>query len=310
MRSEKESLMRLIALAGALALVVTACGPTSTEATTTTFEPETTTTSALTPSTSATSRSTTTPAEGPFQEIAFMLHESGGNAARPGPFLATVVRNTGSIEDTVRESLYGLTPSETDLGITTAIPTGTDLNSVVVDDGIATVDLTSEFDDGGGSFSVTARLAQLVYTVTAYDPAITGVRLQLDGEPVELFSGEGLILDDPMTREGFEDFMPGILIESPGYDAWVRPPLTITGIAAFEGVFQLEVLDAEGSVVADVPFVQTDNGTGWGNFSVTFDESDLPAMPADLQIRVYELSADDGSVINERIQPLGYRMDP
>lgn len=303
--------MRLIALAGALSLVVAACGSTSTEATTTTVEPETTTTSALTPSTSATSTSTTEPAEGPFQEIVFMLHESGGNAARPGPFLAPVVRNTGSIEDTVRESLYGLTPSETDLGITTAIPTGTDLNSVVVDDGIATVDLTSEFDDGGGSFSVTARLAQLVYTVTAYDPAITGVRLQLDGEPVEVFSGEGLILDDPMTREGFVDLVPGILIESPGYDSWVRPPLTITGIAAaFEGVFQLEILDAEGSVVADVPFVQTDNGMGWGNFSVTFEESDLPAMPADLQIRVYELSAQDGSVINERIQPFGYRMDP
>jgi hypothetical protein len=29
-----------------------------------------------------------------------------------------------------------------------------------------------------------------------------------------------------------------------------------------------------------------------------------------LQIRVYELSAEDGSVINERIQPFGYRMDP
>jgi hypothetical protein len=33
-------------------------------------------------------------------------------------------------------------------------------------------------------------------------------------------------------------------------------------------------------------------------------------MPADLQIRVYELSAEDGSVINERIQPLSYRMEP
>jgi hypothetical protein len=240
-----------------------------------------------------------------------MLHDSGGNSVRSGPFLAPVVRNTGSLEDTVRESLGGLTPSETDLGITTAIPTGTDLNSVGVENGIATVDLTSEFDDGGGTFSIRARLAQLVFTVTAYDPEITGVRLELDGEPVEVFSSEGLVLDDPLTREGFEDFLPGILIESPGYDSWVRPPLTITGIAAaFEGVFQLEILDAEGSVVADVPFVQTDEGMGWGNFSVTFEESDLPAMPADLQIRVYELSAEDGSVINERIQPFGYRMEP
>ena len=303
--------MRLYILAGALALVAAACGSPSTPATTTTVEPETTTTSPLTTTSPPASTSTTEPAEGPFQEIAFMLHESGGNAARPGPFLAPVHRDTGSLEDTIRESLNGLTPSEIDLGITTAIPTATDLNSVVVDDGIATVDLTSEFDDGGGTFSVTARLAQLVYTVTAYDPAISGVRLQLDGEPVEVFSSEGLILDDPMTREGFEDFLPGILIESPGYDSWAHPPLTITGIAAaFEGVFKLEILDAEGKVVADVPFVQTDTGMGWGTFSVTFEETDLPPMAADLQIRVYELSAEDGSVINERIQPFSYRMDP
>ena len=75
-------------------------------------------------------------------------------------------------------------------------------------------------------------------------------------------------------------------------------------------MLQLEILEAEGTVVADVPFVQTDNGMGWGHFSVTFEESDLPAMPADLQIRVYELSAEDGSVINEGIQPIGYRIDP
>ena len=62
--------------------------------------------------------------------------------------------------------------------------------------------------------------------------------------------------------------------------------------------------------MADVPFVQTDNGAGWGRFEVMFEASDLPAMPADLQIRVYELSAVDGSVINERIQPFAYRADP
>lgn len=240
-----------------------------------------------------------------------MLHNSGGNETRLGPFLAPVVRNTGSLEDTVREGLYGLTPSESDLGLTTAIPQGSDLRGITVDDRIATVDLTSDFDDGGGALSMQARLAQLIYTVTAYDPTITGVRLQLDGVAVDVFSAEGVVLNDPMTREDFQGLLPGILVESPGYDAWVRPPLTITGIAAaFEGMFQLEILDGAGGLVADVPFVQTDNGAGWGSFSVTFEESDLPAMPADLQIRVYELSAKDGSVINERIQPFGYRMLP
>lgn len=311
--------MKVAAVFGALALVLTSCGSSDTatttvvdQATTTTSTSQSTTTSsAIETSTSASASTTTEPFEGPFQEIAFMLHESGGSQTRTGPFLAPVVRNTGSLEDTVRESLYGLTPSEIDLGISTAVPENTDLISIEVDNGVATVDLTSEFDDGAGTYSIRARLAQLVYTVTAYDPDITGVRLELDGTPVEVFSNEGLVLDDPMTRKSFEDFLPGILIESPGYDSWVRPPVTITGIAAtFEGAFQLEILDWDGNVVADVPFVQTDNGTGWGRFTATFDASDLPPMPTTLQIRVYELSAEDGSVINERIQPFGYRMNP
>lgn len=156
-----------------------------------------------------------------------------------------------------------------------------------------------------------ARLAQLVYTVTAHDQTITGVQLRLDGDPVDSFPSEAVVLDDPMTRASFEDVLPGILVESPGFDSWASPPVTISGVAAaFEGVFQLEILDSGGNVVVGVPFVQTDNGAGWGNFSITFSASDLPAMPTVLQIRVYELSADDGSVINQRIQPFGYRMNP
>ncbi|MBT8217926.1 MAG: hypothetical protein HKN74_07110 [Acidimicrobiia bacterium] len=270
--------------------------------------PTTPPTTAPVPTTSSTSLP---PAALPDRRPAYMLHDSGGNARRSGPFLAPTVRNTATLEDTIGELLNGLTPSEVDLGLSTAIPSGTELLGVEVADGVATVDLTGAFEAGGGTFSMQARLAQLVYTVTGFDPAITGVRLSLNGVPVEVFSNEGLVLDDPMTRDGFQDLLPGILIESPGYEMWAPPPVTITGIAAaFEGVFQLEILDANGTVVADVPFVQTSDGTGWSSFSVTFEESDLPPMPATLQIRVYELSAEDGSVINERIQPFGYRSQP
>ncbi len=239
------------------------------------------------------------------------MHDSGGTPRRPGPFLAPVARNASTLEEAVDALLGGLTVGEMELGITNAIPPATILNDVEVDGDIATVDLSGAFDDGGGTFSMGARLAQLVFTVTGFDPDLVGVRLELDGSPVEVFSSEGVILDDPMTRAGYEAFTPGILIETPPFDAWAPPPLTIEGIAAaFEGVFQLEILDSGGTVVAEVPFMQTDNGVGWGSFSVTFDPADLPLMPADLFIRVYELSAEDGSVINERIQPVGYRLSP
>ncbi|MGQ0849210.1 MAG: GerMN domain-containing protein [Actinomycetota bacterium] len=90
-----------------------------------------------------------------------------------------------------------------------AVPEETRVLAAEVEDDIATVDLSSDFDDGGGTFSMRARLAQLVDTVTAYDPAITGARLRLDGSPIEVFSSEGLVLDDPMTRQSFLDLARG-----------------------------------------------------------------------------------------------------
>lgn len=69
-----------------------------------------------------------------------------------------------------------------------------------VEDGVATVDLSGEFDDGGGTASMRARLAQLVYTVTRF-PTIDAVALQLDGAPVEVLSSEGLVLDSPQARD-------------------------------------------------------------------------------------------------------------
>jgi spore germination protein GerM len=312
-------IVKALVLVGVFALVLTACGSADTGVTTTTADQMTTTTSqpattssTVETSTTAATSTTTEPFPRPYLRIVYMLHESGGSPTRAGPFLAPVGQNVASLEDALREWLGGLTPSEIDLGITTEVPTGAELNGVEVSDGVATVDLSPEFGDGESIFSMRARLAQLVYTISGYDPGITGVRLELDGTPVMVFvfSGEALVLDDPMTRASFEDLLPGILIESPAFDGWAGPPVTISGIAATSaGVFQLEIIDWYENVVATAT-VQTGNGTGWRPFSITFDRSDLPAMPITLRIRVYEPSAEGGNVIHERIQPFGYRSRP
>lgn len=284
--------------------------PTSTPATSPTTAPATTPTTTVTTTTPEATTTTEAPAEVSLVPV-FFLHDSGGRADRPGPFLAPGARNADTLEEAIEALLGGLTPSENDLEMSTSLPGGVALNGVTVDGSVATVDLSSTFEEGGGTLAMTARLAQLVFTVTGFDPEITGVRLFLDGSPVEEFSSEGIILDDPMNRDSVQDLLPGILVESPQFDGWSGAPVTVTGIAAaFEGVFQMEILDADGNLVADLPFVQTDSGIGWGSFSVTFDEDALPPMPADLQIRVYELSAEDGSVVSERFQPFGYREQP
>jgi spore germination protein GerM len=91
--------------------------------------------------------------------------------------------------------------------LATAIPEGTDLLGLTISDGVAKVDLSSEFESGGGTWSVTARLAQVVYTLAQFD-TVDAVEFSIDGEVVELFSGEGLVLDGPQSPEDYEQLVP------------------------------------------------------------------------------------------------------
>lgn len=91
--------------------------------------------------------------------------------------------------------------------IGTAIPATTKLLGLSIKDKVAKIDLSGEFDDGGGSFAMLARLAQVVYTLEAF-PTIDAVEFYLDGERVEIFSSEGIELDGPQTLDDFSGAIP------------------------------------------------------------------------------------------------------
>ena len=153
-------------------------------------------------------------------------------------------------------------------GIDTAIPPGTRLLGLSIDDGVAYVDLSSEFESGGGSLSMTIRLAQVVYTLTQF-PTVEGVRFELDGRPVDVFSGEGIVLDHPVSRADYEQLMPVIVVESPKRGERVSSPVTVSGNAnVFEANVTVVILDAAGNELART-FTTATCGTGCrGDFSV------------------------------------------
>jgi hypothetical protein len=103
--------------------------------------------------------------------------------------------------------LEGPTRAERAAGLASAIPAGTRLLGVSIDDGVATVDLTSQYQSGGGSLSMQLRLAQVVYTLTQF-PTVDAVRFQLDGAPVNVFSSEGIVLSKPVRRSDYRNLSP------------------------------------------------------------------------------------------------------
>jgi hypothetical protein len=123
------------------------------------------------------------------------------------PVARTHEPTAGVATAAINAMLAGPTRAERKSRLRTAVPTDTRLLGISLTNGIATVDLTSEYQSGGGSLSMQMRLAQVVYTVTQF-PTVKAVLFQLDGAPVNVFSGEGIILDHPVGRTDYKDLAP------------------------------------------------------------------------------------------------------
>jgi germination protein M len=197
--------------------------------------------------------------------------------------------------------LEGPNAREKAAGLTTTIPVGTTLNEVTIEDGTARVDLSGEFASGGGSLSMQARVAQVVYTLTQF-PTVKSVEFLVDGEIVTAIGGEGIVVDGPQRRSDWAGLLPAIFVETPAVGDTVRSPLTARGTAmAFEATFVLEVLDKSGDVIAKKVVMATVGAPERGRFSARIPFS---AGEGRIVLYAYEESMADGSRLNEVRIPL------
>lgn len=198
---------------------------------------------------------------------------------------------TGVAAEAVRALLAGPTASEHADGLVSNVPSGTTLRSLAVSAGVATVDLSGRFDDGGGTLSMTSRVAQVVFTLTRF-PTVREVVLRIDGKRVTSLGGEGVDLSQPVDREDYEDLSPAVLVEAPRWEEPGAFPLRVTGTAnVFEAVFFLEVRNAQGKVLVQQR-VKATSGTGTrGTFDVTLQGTGS----GHVELTAFVYSAKDGS---------------
>lgn len=196
----------------------------------------------------------------------------------------------------LEELLSGPTAREAAWGFTTEIPVDTRLLNLTIDDGVATVNLSPEFGAGGGAFSMRARVAQVVYTLTQF-PTVTSVRFQLTGQPVAYLGGEGVVLEPPPGRQDFEDLLPIILVEEPGPGETVQSPLRVRGSAnTFEATFMVRLTTTAGATLLEQSAMATSGSGTRGTFDLLLDFE--LNEPTEGLLRLWEYSARDGSEIN------------
>jgi hypothetical protein len=188
----------------------------------------------------------------------------------------------GRLVATARDVPQTQTPGAASLHELLTPPTGTttqvsDNLSLTISDGKATVT---------GATLSGAALAQVVYTLTTF-PTVQSV--------------------NGKTRADVEEFVPQILVEQPLPGETVTSPIHVTGNAnTYEATFDYRLEDAAGKLLAK-HFVTATSGNGErGTFDFTIPFN--VEATQDGALKVFELSAEDGSVVHERVIPL--RLSP
>ncbi len=229
----------------------------------------------------------------------------GGEPGSVGlvPVLRVVPKSAAVAAAAMNALLAGPTAKEAgDRTMTTAIPDGTGLIGVTIKNGVATANLSTEFDSGGGTASMQYRLAQVVYTLTQFT-TVKSVIFQIEGQTVTVFGSEGIVLDGPVGRADYTAQLPAIFVDRPAYGAAIGNPGKVSGNAnVFEAQFRVAIIDGSGKTLVDQP-VMASCGTGCrGTFSVT-----LPYAVGKAQwgtLHVYDPSEKDGTPESIRDYPV------
>lgn len=114
-----------------------------------------------------------------------------------------IPKTDSPLTDTLAALFNGTTNAEKAKKMRSLIPVGTRLLSASVKDGIATLNLSEEFQfNQFGIEGYLGQLAQIVFTATAF-PTVSSVQILIDGQRREYLGAEGVWIGTPLSRDKF-----------------------------------------------------------------------------------------------------------
>ncbi|MHC5724333.1 MAG: GerMN domain-containing protein [Nostoc sp.] len=149
--------------------------------------------------------STKQPGNDQTAKVYWLTPKDKNVALVPQPVQLASVQPNQALEAAFQTLLAGPRAAGTDS--TTTIPKATKLLGLKAENDEVHVNLSEDFTSGGGSTSMMGRVGQVVYTATTLNPKAK-VYIDVNGKPLDVLGGEGLELQQPLTRESFQKNYP------------------------------------------------------------------------------------------------------
>jgi germination protein M len=193
-------------------------------------------------------------------------------------------------------------------GAIKVLPTDTKILGIKIDQGLATVDFSSEVLQANvGSSGEALGIASIVNTLTEF-PSIQKVQLTVDGDPEKGMDWWGHVglYEQPFTRDISMVYEPVIWVTEPVAQQQIKSPVIIKGTArVFEATVSYHLKDAEGNILGSGCTMASEGAPGRGEF-----EAELvfnPEQAGKGQLEVFEVSMKDGSEIHKIIIPVEWK---
>jgi spore germination protein GerM len=131
----------------------------------------------------------------------YLVRDTGTNL-KLVPLPVKVSASKDRPNEFLQAAFNSLLTAKNDGDTSSTIPPGTKVLGVTIENDGVRVNLSEEFTSGGGSASMTGRVGQVVYTATSLNPNAK-VYIDVNGKQLDVLGGEGLELDQPLTRDSF-----------------------------------------------------------------------------------------------------------